>query len=113
MLWDWGNIALALAAMGGLGVWVFQFYYMAKSERSVPAVPWEEIRSDLYSTSNPREIFPVGNPQRRLSIIKRLAVIRGSALLLLEDKETEDIKREMCRFIVEESEDLTFLVNKS
>jgi len=32
MQWDWGNMALAMSAIVGLLVWIFQFYELARSE---------------------------------------------------------------------------------
>ncbi len=42
MQWDWGNMVLAMSALMGLLVWVLQFYELARSEQSVPAVPGAE-----------------------------------------------------------------------
>ncbi len=101
MQMDWGNIALAIAALMGLVVWVFQFCCMAWSETSVPGQP---------------VVHQAGSNKKAALIderVKRLAVIRSSAQFLLENQETDDAKTEMCRFIIEEAEQLTSTINRS
>jgi signal transduction histidine kinase len=40
-----------------------------------------------------------------------LGVVRSSAQILLNDKETDQVKKEMCRFIIEEVDRLTYRIN--
>jgi hypothetical protein len=42
MEWDWGNAVFAMAALVGLLAGAIQFYELARSEQSVPAVPGAE-----------------------------------------------------------------------
>ena len=46
MEWDWGNMVLAMSALMGLLAGVIQFYELARSEQSVPAVPWRRSRGN-------------------------------------------------------------------
>jgi hypothetical protein len=61
MQWDWGNMALAMSAIVGLLVWIFQFYELARSEQSVPVVPGAEAEPDVSAGSlyprNQTEVF--------------------------------------------------------
>ncbi len=61
MQWDWGNMVLAMSALMGLLVWVLQFYELARSEQSVPAVPGAEAEPDVSGGSsyprNQTEVF--------------------------------------------------------
>ncbi len=100
MQWDWGNIALAIAALMGLVVWVFQFCCMAWSEASVPGQPV------VHKADTSKKAALIDER------IKRLAVIRSSAQILLENREADEVNREMCRFIIEETEQLTSTMNQ-
>jgi hypothetical protein len=95
MYLDWGNIALAIAALMGVVVWIFQFCCMAQSETSVPGQP------GVHQAH-------INNNDSADDIEKRLVVIRSAAQYLLENRESDDeVKKIMCWFISEEAEQLT------
>lgn len=103
MQWDWGNIALAVAALMGLVVWIINFCCMSYSEESVPGQesPWV----DQTEGSN-------GKDAQAYDFDKRLAVIRSSAEILMDNPSNDVVKRELCKFIIEETEQLTGSVKK-
>ena len=108
MQWDWGNIALAVAALVGLVVWVINFCCMSHAETVVP---------DRESQSNGRTVGSNGkNAGENAGIYdveRRLAVIRSSAEILMANRESDDeVKRELCRFIIEEAEQLNSTFSK-
>lgn len=104
MQWDWGNIALAVAALVGLLVWVINFCCMVHGETSVPDQQTQSVGQT--NGINGREAR-VGDLERRL------AVIRSSAEILMANRESDDeVKRELCRFIIEEAEQLNSTFSK-
>lgn len=92
MQWDWVNIVLASAALLGFVVWVIQVYYTLYSEKSVPGVDSANSDEEVTLTDD---------------LHRRLAVIRSSAQILAENREPDEVKRELCRFIIKESDYLT------
>ena len=98
MHWDWGNIALAVAALMGLVVWVLNFCCMTYSETSVP--DWERQSVEQTEGRNGRDaqIHDLDN---------RLAVIRSSAKILMDNPSNDVVKRELCRVIIKETEQVT------
>ena len=104
MQWDGGNIALATAALMGLAVWIINFCCTAHSEESVPGPESQSVAQSEIGN---------GKVPRVSEIERRLAVIRSSAHVLLENGETDDeVKRELCRFIIEEAEELSSSYSK-
>jgi len=98
MQWDWGNIALAVAALVGLVVWVINFCCMSLSEASVPGEDSQLVAPTENTT---------GNNARVYDFEKRLAVIRSSAEILMDNPSNDVVKRELCKFIIKETEQLT------
>jgi hypothetical protein len=98
MNWDWGNFALATAALTGIAAWIFQFCCIAQSETNVPD------KKGISLTGLPENDDMDADLEE---IEKRLAVIRGSAQMLLEDQETDEVRSLMCQFIIEEADRLT------
>ncbi|MGH7274532.1 MAG: hypothetical protein ACREIQ_08770 [Nitrospiria bacterium] len=99
MQWDWGNITLAVAALVGLLVWVINFCCMSHAETSVP----DQQTQSVGQTNGIN-----GKEARVRDLEKRLAVIRSSAEMLMANGESDDeVKRELCRFIIEEAEQLS------
>lgn len=95
MNWDWGSVSLATAALIGVAVWVLQFCCMAHSEPLVPEIENGSVEHVKVS---------IGMDRRLDEVERRMAVIRSSAQVLLDNRETEDIKSLMCKFIIEETD---------
>jgi len=105
MFWEWGAIVCAVSALIGLLLAVIYVSF----EIAGQSPPIDPQKTGL--TRNPATLHKLVAPTDQVE--KRLAVIHSSAQFLLENLETEEVKRTVCRFIMEEADNLAASIHRS